>query len=228
METLALTLIKRYLKIEDLSRWGRAEMEDQGRRCLHSCVCFHSTYLIWHWSILGEMKWRRTPEIQIFLWSIFQFAWPLDRVNSFASAATRRLCLPTPTSVTYPWWKNRPPQLHAGNSRCHVSGAKPGLQTTDNLWTVTPQKRRGWTDVSGWRDKQARLCFGCFKPATEARFFIKRCPDQIPTKPRSVHAHTRAVSHTLTAYPLDGDIKRNGEIKKSNCRHIKPSVAFKA
>ena len=76
--------------------------------------------------------------------------------------------------------------------------------------------------------------FFFFRPATEARFFIRRRPDQISTKPRSVHAHTRAVTHTqsplthLRVTSKETKRLKKKKKKKRNCRHIKPSVAFKA
>lgn len=87
-------------------------------------------------------------------------------------------------------------------------------------------------DALGWRGKQASMfwVFFFFRPATEDRFFIKRRPDQISTKATfCTCTHTR--SHTLTHSPLTHlrvTSKETRRLKKMNCRHIKPSVAFKA
>lgn len=199
-------------------------MEDQGRHCLHSCVCFHSTYLIWHRrSILGETKWRRTPEIQIFLWSIFQFAWPFNRVNSFASAATRRLCLPTPTSVTYPWWKNRPPQLHAGNSRCHVSGAKPG--PSDNR-----QPLNCHSSETARLNRRVGLAW-----QTSARMFWQPKPDSLlrgalTRFPQShvlyMHTHAQSLTHAHRLPTRRGHQKKRGDKKKKKKKQLQTHQAL--
>ena len=94
-------------------RWdGRSRLRN-ARKCLHSSLMSHSEPPVWHReSILDEMKWQETHEIQTFLWCIVEFAWPFDGVNCCSSVKAYRSCvyflkrcLCWKRSATACWWE---------------------------------------------------------------------------------------------------------------------------
>ena len=97
-------------------RWdGRSRLRN-ARKCLHSSLMSHSEPPVWHRkSILDEMKWQETHEIQTFLWCIFEFAWPFDGVNCCSSVKAYRSCV---YFVNVASVENVLPQLVDGNLRC--------------------------------------------------------------------------------------------------------------
>lgn len=180
-----------------------------------------------HWhpgSILGEMKWGGTHEIQTILRCIFQLSWPFDRVNSATSVTVRQLSVtpaPLPTSVVFPSWKTR-------CCSC-LLGTQDVLQATQYLAI------RNWQPLNCHSSKQLnavtlnKTCQAKHADVTNKsrHLFVlakkkkKREPQTgslWPYRfPHVLYAHARAHTPqcTLRAYPRSSDFKRNKEIKRN-------------
>lgn len=155
------------------------------------------------------MKWGRTHEIQTFLWCIFQFAWPFDRVNSATSVTMRQLCVyppapSPPTSVTCRAEKQAAaaacwePKMSYKQHNTWPSETDNLLNCHSSKW-VNPQRLNKTCQAKQAGVTNKQTLFRSCKMGTTDKFFNKKLSDhaEISTHSHTVHACTRARTHSL-------------------------------